>query len=194
MKISSEVAQILDIRFIDSNQIAPFEVSNNLLKVSIPDGSKLSLIKVIENMSGKKVEIFASKISDVSSFIEIIKKDLESDQASDLSKANLERNEVKEELVTVDDDVIEFGNKIIGNAVDLGASDIHIECFRDSAKVRYRVDGILREQTNISAFLYQQYDAVVARIKIISKLDIAERRKPQDGAASFSTDKKTSSH
>ena len=44
---------------------------------------------------------------------------------------------------------------------------------------------------NLSAFLYQQYDAIVARIKIISKLDIAERRKPQDGAASFSTDKKS---
>ena len=75
----------------------------------------------------------------------------------------------------LNDDIIEFGNKIIGNAVDMGASDIHIECFRETAKVRYRIDGILREMDNLSSVLFPQYDAIVARIKIISKLDIAER-------------------
>mgnify|MGYP001396457729 FL=1 len=190
-KTNDENLQILSISFLKSNQIAPFEVSDGLLKVSIPDGSKLSLIRSIENMSGKKVEIFASKLTDVSKFIDKIEKEIETTGESDLSKANLERNEVVEELVTVDDDVIEFGNKIIGNAVDLGASDIHIECFRETAQVRFRIDGILKEMDGLSTLLFDQYDAIVARIKIISKLDIAERRKPQDGAASFSTDKKS---
>ena len=61
-------------------------------------------------MSGKKVEIFASKITDVSKFIDKIEKEIDTTGESDLSKANLERNEVVEELVTVDDDVIEFEN------------------------------------------------------------------------------------
>ena len=189
-KLTEEILNVLGLRFLESNQIAPFELDNNLLKISIPDGSKLSLIKSIENMSGKRVEIFASQITEVSNFIEKLKKAKESGEDSDLSKASLERNEAQEEMVTVDDDVIEFGNKIIGNAVDMGASDIHIECFRETAKVRYRIDGILREMDNLSALLFAQYDAIVARIKIISKLDIAERRKPQDGAANFKTDKK----
>ena len=65
------------------------------------------------------------------------------------------------------------------------ASDVHIESFKDSAQIRYRIDGILRVMTNLSNYITKEYDAVVTRIKIISKLDIAERRKPQDGAASF---------
>ena len=189
-QITEEISQILGVRFLESNQIAPFELIDNLLKISIPDGSKLSLIKSIENMSGKKVEIFASRLTDIDNFIHKIKKTVEAGEDSDLSSASLERNEEQEEMVTVDDDVIEFGNKIIGNAVDMGASDVHIECFRETAAVRYRIDGILREMDNLSSLLFAQYDAIVARIKIISKLDIAERRKPQDGAASFKTDKK----
>ena len=189
-KIDEENLEILSLRFLQANQIAPFEVTDTLLKVSIPDGSKLSLIRSIENMSGKKVEIFASSLSDISNFIKSIQKQIEAGEETDLSKANLERTEVVEELVTVDDDVIEFGNKIIGNAVDMGASDIHIECFRETAQVRFRIDGILKEMDGLSTLLFDQYDAIVARIKIISKLDIAERRKPQDGAATFKTDKK----
>jgi len=189
-KITEDLLNILSLNFLEVHQVAPFEIDGNLLKISIPDGSKLSLVKSIENMCGKRVEIFSSSLSDISNFIDKIKKEIVAGEDSDLSKASLERNEVQEEMVTVDDDIIEFGNKIIGNAVDMGASDIHIECFRESAAVRYRIDGILREMDNLSSVLFSQYDAIVARIKIISKLDIAERRKPQDGAASFKTDKK----
>ena len=189
IEITEEIVNILSLNFIQTHQIAPFEINGNLLKISIPDGSKLSLVKSIENMSGKRVEIFSSGLSDISNYLDKLKK-VKDGGESDLSKASLERNEVQEVMVTVDDDIIEFGNKIIGNAVDMGASDIHIECFRETAKVRYRIDGILREMENLSSVLFPQYDAIVARIKIISKLDIAERRKPQDGAASFKTDKK----
>ena len=189
IEITEEIVNILSLNFLQTHQIAPFEINGNLLKISIPDGSKLSLVKSIENMCGKRVEIFSSGLSDIGNYIDKIKKAKDGEE-SDLSKASLERNEVQEVMVTVDDDIIEFGNKIIGNAVDMGASDIHIECFRETAKVRYRIDGILREMENLSSVLFNQYDAIVARIKIISKLDIAERRKPQDGAASFKTDKK----
>ena len=189
--ISDEIIDILDDRFIKQNQIAPFEVDNKILKICIPDGSKLSLVKTIEKMSGKRVEIYAASLTAIHNFIERINSKTNEAEKTDSSKGSMERNETQENMVSVDDDIIEFGNKIIGNAVDMGASDIHIECFRNTAKVRYRIDGILREMDNLSAFLYDQYDAIVARIKIISKLDIAERRIPQDGAASFSTEKKS---
>jgi type IV pilus assembly protein PilB len=189
--ISEEIINILDDRFIKQNQIVPFEVDNKILKICIPDGSKLSLVKTIEKMSGKRVEIYAASLTAIHNFIERINSKTNEAEKTDSTKGSMERNETQENMVSVDDDVIEFGNKIIGNAVDMGASDIHIECFRNTAKVRYRIDGILREMDNLSAFLYDQYDAIVARIKIISKLDIAERRIPQDGAASFSTEKKS---
>ena len=80
--------------------------------------------------------------------------------------------------------------KIITEAINLGVSDIHIESFRDSSSIRFRVDGILRVMDQYSDFLQANYNAVVARIKIISKLDIAERRIPQDGSCSFKSDTK----
>ena len=98
--------------------------------------------------------------------------------------------ELMKRLVEVGTEVIVFGNKLITEAINLGASDIHIESFRDSAQTRFRVDGILKVMDKYSKFLHENYDAVIARIKIISKLDIAERRKPQDGASTFISDTK----
>lgn len=74
--------------------------------------------------------------------------------------------------------VIEMVNNFISQAVEHAASDIHIEPYKDRFEVRYRVDGVLLKQ-----FTYPiaRYDAVSSRIKIISKLDIAEKRLPQDG-------------
>ena len=181
-----KLKEILDSRFAEENQIAPFEISGNNLKVCIPDGSKLSMIKTLQAMTRMDVEIFASSISDISKFLDRLKNTAQEEKKVDMKDAKLERKKtVQDEVIDVDDNVIEFTNKCISNALELGASDIHMECFRESAQIRYRVDGILRVMGNFSEYLYKEYDAVVTRIKIISKLDIAERRKPQDGAASF---------
>ena len=188
--ITDKVRDAFDIRFIEQNIIAPFEVGPNFLKVAIPDGSKLSMIKTFETMTNKAIEVYAAKISDIDDFIQRIKgKSVNGDKTSS-KNAKLERKKTKDKVVEVGDDVIEFGNKVISNAVELGASDIHIECFRNSAQIRYRVDGILRIMDNYSKYLFKEYDAVVTRIKIMSALDIAERRKPQDGAAAFKSDTK----
>ena len=181
-----KLKEILDSRFAEENQIAPFEITGNNLKVSIPDGSKLSMIKTLQAMTRMDVEIFASSISGISKFLDRLKNTAKDEKKVDMKDAKLERKKsVQDEVIDVDDNVIEFTNKCISNALELGASDIHMECFRESAQIRYRVDGILRVMGNFSEYLYKEYDAVVTRIKIISKLDIAERRKPQDGAASF---------
>ena len=60
-----------------------------------------------------------------------------------------------------------------------------LNAFRDNAQVRFRIDGILKIMDKYSKFLFENYNAVVARIKIISKLDIAERRVPQDGGSTL---------
>lgn len=181
-----KLKEILDIRFAEENQIAPFEIAGNNLKVCIPDGSKLSMIKTLQAMTRMDVEIFASSLTDISNFLDRLKNTAKEEKKADMKDAKLERKKtVQDEVIDVDDNVIEFTNKCISNALELGASDIHIECFRESAQIRYRVDGILRVMSNFSEYLFKEYDAVVTRIKIISKLDIAERRKPQDGAASF---------
>jgi general secretion pathway protein E len=74
--------------------------------------------------------------------------------------------------------VIRLVNQIIGRAVETGASDIHIEPFEDRLRVRYRYDGVLHEAESPPARLAA---AITSRIKIMARLDIAERRLPQDG-------------
>ena len=74
--------------------------------------------------------------------------------------------------------VIRFVNQVIGRAVEARASDIHIEPFESKLRVRYRIDGILQEVETPPGRLTA---AIVSRVKIMSKLNIAERRLPQDG-------------
>ena len=82
-------------------------------------------------------------------------------------------------------EVVYFVNDVLIKAVRTGTSDIHMEKFRESARVRFRVDGVMHEEEEYSLFLEQNYAAVTTRLKIMSELDISERRLPQDGAINF---------
>lgn len=88
---------------------------------------------------------------------------------------------------TSDAPVVKLVNLIITEAVQLRASDIHIEPFEDRVRIRYRIDGRLVERDNPPRRLL---GAILSRIKILSKLDIAERRRPQDGRIKLTADGK----
>ncbi len=90
----------------------------------------------------------------------------------------ISEEETEEVLAEVEAPVVRMVNAIIQRAVQMEASDIHIEPFRNYVRVRYRVDGLLRKITDYSK---TQHSAVVTRIKIMSSLDISEKRLPQDG-------------
>jgi general secretion pathway protein E/type IV pilus assembly protein PilB len=76
--------------------------------------------------------------------------------------------------------IIRFVNQIITEAIELRATDVHIEPFEDTLRVRYRIDGVLQE-ASVAPEVKQFQAAIVSRLKILSKLDIAEKRVPQDG-------------
>ena len=187
--IDPKIKKIIDLRYIQDNLLVPFEMSGGFLKIAIADASKLGLMKNLKTMTKMEPELFAASISDVNEFIgRLLRQDSQKISATNVKVEKIETN--KDELIEVGGEVINFGNKLITEAINLGASDIHIECFRDNAQVRFRIDGILKIMNNYSKFLFENYNAVVARIKIISKLDIAERRVPQDGASTFRSDTK----
>jgi len=77
--------------------------------------------------------------------------------------------------------IIRFVNQVLKDAIDLRASDIHLEPFEDEFRIRYRIDGDLQD-IPVPAQLKQFQPAIVSRIKILSHLNIAEKRLPQDGA------------
>tara|TARA_A100001011_G_scaffold284591_1_gene295041 strand:+ start:1823 stop:3523 length:1701 start_codon:yes stop_codon:yes gene_type:complete len=187
--IDPKIKKIIDLRYIRENLLVPFEMGEGVIKIAIADASKLGLMKNLKTMTKMEPELYATSISEINYFIQrIANQEVKKISANNVKVEKTEKN--KDELIEVGSEVITFGNKLITEAINLGVSDIHIECFRDSAQVRFRVDGILTIMKKYSKFLFENYNAVVARIKIISKLDIAERRVPQDGASTFKSDTK----
>ncbi len=182
-KINDKLKKIVPLDYIRNNTLVPFEMANGILKIAIPDASKLSLMKNLKTMTKMDPELYAATISDIGDFITRM-----SGGEVKLSPGQkLEQVKKKEKIVPieVESDVINFGDKVIGEAIDMEASDIHIEAFRNTSLIRFRVDGILKVMDKFTKFLHSNYNAVVTRVKIISKLDIAERRMPQDGASTF---------
>ena len=187
--IDPKIKKIIDFRYIQDNFLVPFEMSDGVLKIAIADASKLGLMKNLKTMTKMEPELYAATLTDINDFIDRMSRQ----DAKKISSGNVKVEKVeksKDELIEVGSEVISFGNNLITEAINLGVSDIHIECYRDSAQVRFRIDGILKIMDKYSKFLFENYNAVVARIKIISKLDIAERRVPQDGASTFKSDTK----
>ena len=79
-----------------------------------------------------------------------------------------------------DASIIRFVNQVLGDAIALRATDIHLEPFEDELRIRYRIDGVLQD-VPVPAQLKRYQPAIVSRVKILSRLDIAEKRLPQDG-------------
>ena len=206
-EITDEIKSILPSNYINMNFIAPFKIEGNILHIAIPDSSKLSLMRNLKTITKKDIELHAAKISDISSYIDRLLADGETTMES-IQKANSEKiktfdydvdenaevlgEKPEEDIEAIENesDVIKFSTAVVAEAIKSGVSDIHIEPYRFSSRVRYRLDGILTEQEHFAKFLHSNYGAVVTRFKIMGKLDIAERRLPQDGAIPFKIDGK----
>ena len=186
-KLNDKLKKIIPFNYIEENSLVPFEFVNNTLKIAIPDASKLSLMKNIKTITRMDPELFAATISDINNFISRIKSG--DQKVTDKAHKTFQvKKKAKVEEIEDDSGVIAFGNKIIAEAIDMGASDIHIEPYKNSSRIRYRVDGILKIIDEHTKYLGQNYSRVVARIKMLSNLDIAEKRKPQDGSHTFKYD------
>ena len=113
------------------------------------------------------------------------KADDKAPQKADLATGSLEAEEAEEAVVEITGDVVNVVDDILSEAVKTGVSDVHIEIFKESAQIRFRGNGSMLAQTQYRGFITQNYNAVIARIKILANLDIAERRLPQDGKISY---------
>ena len=186
VKVDNNLKKFTEIRFLKENLIIPFAVESKTIKVAIADASKFGLIKNIESLTKLEPELYAASIKQISDFIARL------EQGGPVKAKNQKIEQVKKKQANVplevESEVIAFVDKILNEAIRLETSDIHIEPFKDSAHVRFRIDGVLRVMDQFSDFLNKDplnYNSVVTRVKILSKLDIAERRIPQDGGSTF---------
>ena len=187
VKITKDIKKYAELRYLKDNIIIPFAIEGNVIKVAIADGSKLSLLKNIQSLTKLEPELHAASLKEIGQFIIRLDK---GEKANAQKTEKIQQVKKKESAVPleVESDVIAFVDKILNEAIKLETSDIHIEPFKDTAHVRFRVDGVLRIMDQFTDFLTKDplnYNSVVTRVKILSKLDIAERRVPQDGGATF---------
>ncbi len=123
--------------------------------------------RVVSNLLGVGADTLQSLVSEVSDAgVQVVNG--EEDDDVDLEDA------------AQDASIIKFVNQVLAEAIERRATDVHFEPFEDTLRVRYRVDGVLQE-ANIPAEIRQFQPAIVSRLKILSRLDIAEKRLPQDG-------------
>ena len=209
---SKELQKILPANYINMNFIAPFKIAadGKTLHIAISDISKLSLMRNLKTITKKNIELHAAKVSQISEFIDKLlidnkttiksikekhARDKERTKTfdSDLAEAGeVLESEPEEDIEALENEseVIKFSTAVVAEAIKMGVSDVHIEPFRFSSRVRYRLDGMLQIQDKFNKFLHDNYGAVVTRFKIMGKLNIAERRLPQDGAIPFKIDGK----
>ena len=169
-------------RFLRESTIFPFSASNDLLRLAVADPSDTAAIRAAEIVFGAPVDVVVASYEDITTGL---------DQRADADDANADRSG-RSAAQQSDDDieslrdlasgapVVRALNDLLERAVDLRASDIHVEPFRAGLVVRMRVDGLLRALPSPHGIPPQ---ALISRIKILASLNIAERRLPQDGAA-----------
>jgi type IV pilus assembly protein PilB len=176
--VSISATSILPIKFIQSNRIVPIRISDNSIDVAISEPLALNSLTSVKLISKKEVKAFVAPITKLSNFINSINNINVSDKKNkiDIVKEEVDKFESKSS------EVVDFVDKLLKDAIKIGASDVHLEPYKKFARMRYRVDGVLADQHSEEKLLFSRYSAITTRIKIMSELDIAERRLPQDGA------------
>ena len=182
-------ADLVHEKLIRKHHALPLLKKGNRLFIAVSDPSNLTAVDEIKFHTGLTVETIIAEEDKLSQAIE---KFLESnEQTLDMGDADLEdlddleieadpdsKNEDDENDGAEEAPIIRFVNKVLLDAVKKGASDIHFEPYEKSYRVRFRADGILKEYTTPPISLAGK---LAARIKVMSRMDISERRKPQDG-------------
>jgi general secretion pathway protein E len=179
---SAVASESLSLRFLKDARVLPLREDEAELTVAMSDPSDAFALNAVALAVGKPVTRSVGLPSEIELALDRLYAKSEDETEEDDFAAGL--GEVSEDDIEHLKDlaseapVIRMVNQIVQHAVESRASDIHIEPFEDELKVRYRVDGILKE---VDSPPPRSTAAVISRIKIMSKLNIAERRLPQDG-------------
>jgi type IV pilus assembly protein PilB len=188
-EIEAEIIKLVAREVCEKHRIIPVSRSGSSLIVAMADPTNLNAIDDIKFLTGYNVEpVVASETAiqgaieryyNVGPSYEEVMADFDlGEEDIDFTAEEEEINALELEKASADAPVVRLVNVLMLNAIRKGASDIHVEPYEKRLRVRYRIDGVLHEEMSPPLKLK---NAIVSRIKIMSQLDIAERRLPQDG-------------
>ena len=183
-----KVVDVLPREFLKKHCILPLFKVRNTLTLAVSEPANVFLLEEVARMTGCQVQIVCATARDLHNTLEthlpsanvfVIDDIVEEMDAGELALVEERVDDIVDlESAAENSPVIRMVNYLIYNAVREGASDIHIEPDEGNVRVRFRVDGRLFEKMRVPTKIHP---ALVSRIKIMSSLDISERRLPQDG-------------
>ena len=169
-------------------QGVPFELTEDTLVILGSNPFKIEELRELLSLGGKKIKFIVSPPQQMKRILDYANNKLQQDEAM---SEYIKNDTVKEEIdpdAPIDAPVIKLCDSILIDAITRAASDIHIEPFSKSVYIRFRIDGKLKKIDELNT---QIYPAILARYKIMSELNIAERRVPQDGKISLNVEGNT---
>ena len=197
IEIDDSIARMVGEKVVRKYMLLPFALDDrqaNVIKVAMEDPMNIMAIDDIGIITGMTVQPYLSTHAYISTAIDklygksqanAIAEQFMKEQGSGDDADNAEENKRQEDVDN--SPVVKLVNNIIEGGVRQRASDIHIEPFEYNVRVRYRIDGVLREIISYDRALYA---AIIARLKVISGMDISEKRKPQDGRITITVDRR----
>ena len=191
-EIDGEVLKLVPREVVQRHQVIPVNRAGNVLIVAMSDPSNIYAVDDIKFVTNLNIEVVVASDTAIAEAIDKyynqqvsfndVMLDFDVDEEED---EDLEFGEVEEDLNVLDLEksagdapVVKLVNLILMDAIRKGASDIHVEPYEKQMRIRYRIDGVLYEVMKPPIKLKH---AITSRLKIMSSLDIAERRLPQDG-------------
>jgi type IV pilus assembly protein PilB len=187
--IDNEAFNHLPLDFVRKNLVLPMRFEEKVLVVGMADPANVFMLDEVRRKTKRELRVVAVTGADIGRIVEQLTSansdvkvdELIKDMAEDdiqLVKEDRGDDVTDLEKIGSESPVIRFVNYLLFDALKQGASDIHIEPKEKALKIRYRIDGILFEAMNPP---HNMQAAITSRLKIMSNLDIAERRLPQDG-------------
>jgi type IV pilus assembly protein PilB len=179
-------AKSIDLKLMQTNRVVGLQNHNNTLFVAISDPTNLHALDSVQFQMGMTLSPVVVEDDKLGRWIDKIAESRDTSMTSldvdgdfDLDMGGGEAEAEIDNTQEVDDaPVVKFLNKMLLDAINIGASDLHFEPYEKFYRIRYRVDGILKEIAQPPLAIK---DKLASRIKVISSLDISEKRIPQDG-------------
>lgn len=172
----------VSVNYLRSMEIAPLTLVDDVLTIATTQPTNEQMLKALAMASDKTIKPLLGLPSEIQAHIERYYAQTKTDEKNDefeISSANHDPDDIEHlKDMASEAPVIKLVNQVMTQAMTMRASDIHIEPFENHLKIRYRIDGVIHEIDSPPA---QLTAAVISRIKLMARLNIAERRLPQDG-------------
>ena len=190
--VSADAAGEIPLHVLERVVAIPYQIQDGVLRVAVADPQNVNAIDELKLATRLPLELSVGAREDILSEVRRMSRAaeafgaralLEAEDEEQVEEAEEEGDDLEVEDGISDAPLVRLVNSIIFQAAEDGSSDIHFEPQQDALVVRFRTDGVMHEVQRIPR---KMTAGVLTRLKVLAKLDIAERRKPQDGRISLS--------